>query len=86
MLKSFDLKRKKVIDVETAELVGYIRDMDIDFVSGKINSVTIPQKGILQFLKRQKTIMLPWENVLAIGREFVIIKQRESNITELAKR
>ena len=80
MLKSFDLKRKKVIDVETAELIGYIHDMDIDFKSGKINSITIPQRGILSFFKREKNVIFPWENVIAIGSEFVIIKQKESNI------
>lgn len=80
MLKNFDLRRKKVIDVDTAELLGYIRDMDIDFASGKINSVTIPQNSIWGFLKKGRRITVPWECVLAIGIEFVIIKQKESNI------
>ena len=42
MLKNFDLRQKKVIDIDTAELIGYIRDMDIDIETGKINSVTVP--------------------------------------------
>ena len=85
MLKNFDLRRKKVIDLDTAELMGYIRDMDIDFASGKINSVTIPGKGIFGFLKKQRKITVPWDCVLAMGSEFVIIKQRESNICEVEK-
>ncbi len=80
MLKNFDLRRKKVIDADTAELLGYIRDMDIDFASGKINSVTIPVRGIFGFFKKRKNITVPWNAVLAIGSEFVIIKQKESNI------
>ena len=77
MLKNFDLKQKRVIDVDTAEAVGFIRDMDIDFETGKIRSVTIPQKGILGFLSGSKNVTVPWERVVAIGNEFVIIKQKE---------
>ena len=42
MRKNLDLRQKKVIDADTAEQIGYIRDMDIDLASGKILSVSIP--------------------------------------------
>lgn len=77
MLKNFDLKQKRVIDVDTAEAVGFIRDMDIDFETGKIRSVTIPQKGILGLFSGGKNVTVPWERVVAIGSEFVIIKKNE---------
>ena len=75
MMRSFDLRQKKVIDADTAEKIGYIRDMDIDFENGRINSVTIPKGGILGMLGDKGSITVPWENVQAIGREYVIIKQ-----------
>ena len=77
MLRSFDLKQKRVIDVKTAETVGFIRDMDIDIETGKIRSVTIPQKGVFGAFLPGKNITVPWEHVVAIGSEFVIIKQQE---------
>lgn len=77
MLKNFDLRQKRVIDVDTAEVVGFIRDMDIDFETGKIRSVTIPQKGIFGILSGSKNVTVPWERVVAIGNEFVIIKRSE---------
>jgi len=77
MLKNFDLRQKRVIDVDTAEEVGYIRDMDIDFDTGKIRSVTIPKRGILGAFIKENDITVPWERVVAIGSEFVIIKQQE---------
>lgn len=79
MLRNFDLRQKRVIDVDTAETVGYIRDMDIDFETGKIRSVTIPQKGILSLFSVGKNVTVPWESVVAIGSEFVIIKRKEEN-------
>ena len=77
MLKNFDLRQKKVIDVHTAETVGYIRDMDIDFETGKIRSVTIPQRGFFGAFAQEKKITVPWERVIAIGSEYVIIKTKE---------
>lgn len=79
MLRNFDLRQKRVIDVDTAEALGFIRDMDIDFETGKIRSVTIPQKGFLGWLSGEKNVTVPWERVVAIGSEFVIIKKQEKN-------
>lgn len=85
MLRSFDLRQKRVIALETAEVVGYIRDMDIDFASGKIRSVTIPGKGVFGRVFGKKNVTVPWDRVLAIGSEFVIISQKESNKTSIEK-
>lgn len=74
MLKNFDLRQKRVIDIDTAEQVGFIRDMDIDFETGNIRSVTIPGKGIFGGLFGDAGITVPWENVVAIGSEYVLIK------------
>lgn len=79
MLKNFDLRQKKVIDVDTAEVIGYIKDMDIDFNSGKISSVTIPKNSIFGGILKGKTITVPWERVVAIGSEFIIVKQGENS-------
>lgn len=76
MFKSFDLRRKKVIDIDTAERIGYIRDLDIDAESGRINSVTIPQEGLFGFVMR-KNITIPWAGIVAIGSEFVLVKRNE---------
>ena len=78
MLKNFDLRQKKVIDADTAEMIGYIRDMDIDFESGRINSVTVPQSGIFRILNMKRTVTVPWERVVAIGREYVLVKTTEN--------
>ena len=74
MMNNFDLRRKKVIDVDTAEVIGYIREMDIDFASGRINSVTVPRKGLFK-ISRDMTV--PWASVVAMGSEFVLVKTSE---------
>ena len=80
MLKSFDLRQKKVIDVDTAEKIGYIRDMDIDFENRKINSVSIPCGGFFHIFKKVERTVIPWENIIAIGSEFVIVRVSGTDI------
>lgn len=75
-MKNFDLRQKKVIDADTAEVIGYIRNMDIDFESGTIRSVTVPQKCFLGIFGLGKKVTVPWERVLAMGSEYVLVKTR----------
>ena len=78
MQKNLDLRQKKVIDVDTAEQIGYIRDMDIDFASGRILSVTIPKSGFANFLHDFKAITVCWDEVVAIGSEYVLVKFKKN--------
>lgn len=78
MQGEFDLKQKKVIDLDTAEFLGYIKGMDIDIETGKINSVTIPKKGILGAFGGKNTLVLSWDRVVSIGSEYVIISQNDN--------
>ena len=82
MRKSLDLRQKKVIDVDTAEQIGYIRDMDIDFESGKILSVTIPRNSFSRLFQDFKGITVSWDEVLAIGSEYVLVKFKKDNKIE----
>ncbi|MBR4173551.1 MAG: YlmC/YmxH family sporulation protein [Clostridia bacterium] len=79
MQKSLDLRQKKVIDVDTAEQIGYIRDMDIDLSSGKILSVTVPRSGFFQIFRDFKGVTVSWDEVLAIGSEYVLVKFKKNN-------
>lgn len=77
MGKNFDLRQKKVIDAETAEKIGYIREMDIDFEKGIINSVTIPGGGIFGLFGGKRTVKVAWEDIIAIGSEYILIKRHK---------
>ena len=53
MVRACDLKQREVINIVTAERLGYITDVDIDFETGKIRSVIIPARyGILGFFSK----------------------------------
>ena len=74
MSRSFNLKQKKVIDADSAEMIGYISDMDVDIETGKIISVTVPKNGLSRWIKSERNITVPWDRVVAIGSEYILVK------------
>lgn len=75
MVRACDLKQREVINIVTAERLGYITDVDIDFETGKIRSVIIPARyGILGFFTKKNDYVIPWEKIVTVGRDIVLVK------------
>lgn len=78
-MNTSELRRLEVIDADTAERLGYVRDMDIDFETGRIRSVIVPKK-LLFFTRREYVI--PWENIVAVGKEVILARPEKDGSTE----
>lgn len=75
MFRGGKLKQRIVIDISTAERIGYVTDVEIDEVSGRIESVIINRyTGLLSFLFGWREQSIPWDAIVAMGREFVLVK------------
>ncbi len=72
------MKQRVVIELSTAERIGVISDVEIDEISGKVQTVIIRRRcGFLGGIFRLGEIRVPWEAITAVGREFVLIKSSE---------
>ena len=75
MVRACDLKQREVINIITAERLGYITDVDIDFETGKVRSVIIPARyGIFSFLTKRNDYVIPWEKIVTVGKDLVLVK------------
>ena len=78
MLRTYDLRQKEVINVRTAEKLGFIKDVDINFETGKVDAVIVPKKrrfpGV--FLSEKEYEIL-WSDIIKIGREVVLVDYGE---------
>ena len=75
MVRACDLKQREVINIITAERLGYITDVDIDFETGKIRSVIIPGRyGFLGFFMKRNDYIIPWEKIVVVGKDVVLVK------------
>ena len=74
MLNATQLRRREVIDIATAERLGYVCDVEIDFKTGLIRSVIVPKRGgLISFFGKKNEYVIPWENIAAIGKDIILV-------------
>lgn len=75
MPKAENLKQKEVIDINTAERLGYIKDVEISMEDGSIKSIIIPKRGrVIRQLFGDSEYIIPWQNIVRIGRDVVLVE------------
>ena len=75
MFNGGKLRRRVVIDVNTAEQIGYVSDIEIDEVSGRVTSVIIRKsQGFLGMIFHFGESSIPWHAITAMSDEFVLVK------------
>ena len=78
MLHACDLRQKEVINIYTAERLGCITDVEIDFDNGSVISVVVPRKRTIhELFSRRNSYVIPWENIVCVGKEIVLVKLQE---------
>lgn len=78
MVKACDLRQKEVINIENAEKLGYIRDVEINFETGIIEAIIIPKKlNLTNVFSDKRDYVILWENIVRVGPEVVLVKYTE---------
>jgi len=74
-----EIEEKDVINVVTGERVGYVSSLKIDINSGKITAITVqPLARLINFFsKEEENVTIPWNQILKIGEDVIIV-----NLTE----
>ena len=70
-----DLRLKEVINVLTGCRIGFVNDVSIDTISGRITALVVP--GPCRFFGifgREDDYILPWEAVKRIGDDIVLVE------------
>ena len=70
-----DLKAKEVIDIHTGNRLGFVYDVEIDIVSGKLVSLVVP--GAYKFMGifgRENDNVIKWEQIKKIGDDIILIE------------
>ena len=71
MLRCYDLHQKEVINIRTAEKLGFIDDVDIDLETGNIISIIVPKHRFF-FFKRDD-YLIPWHDIVMVGNSLVLV-------------
>ena len=73
MFSKSELRRKIVINMENAERIGNVSDIDVDVLTGKIKSIIIPKNDIISIFTRRREIIIPWSQIISVGSEFILV-------------
>ena len=74
IVKYSELRSKEIIHINNGDRVGFISDIDIDFESGKVISISVPGPyKALGLLGKEPDTIIKWENIKKIGYDLIII-------------
>lgn len=74
MFRGYNLRQRVVIDVNSAERLGTIFDVEIDEAAGAISRIIIRRRsGLFAGFFGLGEISVPWSAITAVGREFVLV-------------
>ena len=64
----------EVIDINTAEKLGMVSDIDVDIETGQIKSLILPNRDFFLFSStKNREHIVPWSAVRAVGREHILV-------------
>ena len=67
-----ELIKKEVVNVHDGCKLGYISDLDIDAICGRINAIFVPKGGSL--FKKKDCYIIKWEQIERLGCDTVLVK------------
>lgn len=70
-----ELRAKEVIHVGDGERLGFVSDLEVDAVTGRIVSVSVPGPyRAFGLLGKEPDRVIPWEQIKKIGDDLIIVE------------
>lgn len=82
-----DLRNKQVVCVRNGCVLGFVSDVEISTVDGRLEAIVIfGRPRALGVLGREDDIVIPWSEIEVIGQETVIVATDPTPFVRLSKR
>ena len=83
--KISDLQERQIVNIADGKCLGNIKDVELNVLEGCIQALVLPSNGgFLGLLQNQGELLIPWQKVVCIGVDVVLINMPE--LTENAVR
>ena len=69
-----DLRDKEVINICDGHKLGYVDDVEVDIVSGRLVSIVVPCDGKLFNFGKTKRLIILWDSIEKIGDDTILVK------------
>lgn len=79
MVKISDFQTKEVVNILDGKRLGQIADLEIDLRHGRVEAIVVPGPGkFLGFFASGNDFVIPWRNIVKIGKDVVLVRLEES--------
>lgn len=85
MFRGYSLRQKEVVNISTAERIGFIRDVEINENNGIVEAIIVPRRG--SFFGRffgGGDIIIPWSAIEAVGDDLVLVRLFDADFEKLS--
>ncbi len=84
MFRGYNLRQKEVINISTAERLGYIRDVEISESTGSVEAIIVPRRGcVLRRIFGGGELIIPWSAIETVGEDIVLVRLFNPDIEKL---
>jgi YlmC/YmxH family sporulation protein len=79
MMKISEFQTKDVVNVMDGTRLGQVTDLEINLKLGRIDAIVVPGRGrLFGFFKGGEDLVIPWRNIIKIGKDVVLVRLQES--------
>ena len=73
MYRAGMLRQKEVININNAQRLGYVTDVEVSLTGGVIEAIIVPGKAKLFNFGNKDDVVIYWENIKVIGDEVILV-------------
>ncbi|WP_455661890.1 YlmC/YmxH family sporulation protein [Pradoshia sp.] len=77
MIKISEFQVKDIVNTLDGKRLGNVGDIDINLLTGRINSITVGAGNMLSFLNKEEEIVIPWNKIKMIGEDVILVEYRQ---------
>ncbi|MCL2199844.1 MAG: YlmC/YmxH family sporulation protein [Defluviitaleaceae bacterium] len=81
MARMYDLRQKEIVNITDGARYGFVSDLELDTVEGKITALIVPGPGrVLGVFGRDQEYKIPWEKINKIGDDIILVDCSTENV------
>ena len=75
MARGIDFKEKEVVSLNEGKILGFVVDVQADFITGEINSIIVAKTGkIFGNIMGKNNLTIPWDKIKKIGEDVILVE------------
>ena len=75
MARGIDFKQKEVVSLNEGKILGFVVDVQADFITGEINSIIVAKTGkIFGNIMGKNNLTIPWEKIKKICEDVILVE------------